>query len=85
MDGPRTLAGAGRSSFVSAPQPVTAHTNMAQALREDEELLVIRVDLTKDLGLSSTGKTRIIATMSGNAEVPGHEDVKLGLNVSKKA
>jgi hypothetical protein len=31
------------------------------------------------------GKTRIIATTAGNAEVPGHEAIKLGLNVFKKA
>jgi hypothetical protein len=52
-------------------------------LSVDKNELVIRVDLTKDLGLSSTGKTRIIATTAGNAEVPGHEDIKLGLNVFK--
>ena len=50
-------------------------------LSVDKNVLVIRVDLTKDLGLSSTGKTRIIATTAGNAEVPGHEHVELGLNV----
>lgn len=54
-------------------------------LSVDKNVLVIRVDLTKDLGLSSTGKTRIIATTAGNAEVPGHEHVELGLNVFKKA
>ena len=57
--------------------------NVTLSVNKNE--LVIRVDLTKDLGLSSTGKTRIIATTAGNAEVPGHEHVKLGLNVFKKA
>ena len=47
----------------------------------EKNVLVIRVDLTKDIGPSSTGKTRIIATTAGNADVPGHEDIKLGLNV----
>ena len=54
-------------------------------LSVDKKVLVIRVDLTQDFGPSSSGKTRIIATTAGNAEVPGHEDIKLGLNVFKKA
>ena len=33
------VVGTGRS--FPAPQPVAAHTNMAQALREDEELLLL--------------------------------------------
>ena len=42
-------------------------------LSVDKNVLVIRVDLSKDRGLSSTGKTRIIATTAGNGEVPGHQ------------
>lgn len=43
--------------------------------------LVIKVDLTKDLGPSKSGKTTMVATTEGNATVPGHPDVKVGLNV----
>ena len=57
--------------------------NVTIEVHKDE--LVIRVNLKQDLGPSSTGKTRIIATTAGNAEVPGHEDVRVGLNVFKKA
>lgn len=46
--------------------------------------LTIRVDLTKDFGPSSSGKTIIIASTEGNASVPGREEVKVGLNVYKK-
>lgn len=46
--------------------------------------LTITVDLTKDLGLSKSGKTRIIATSRGNAKIPG-TDVICGLNVYRKA
>lgn len=47
-------------------------------------ILTIKVDLTKDFGPSSSGKTVIIATTEGNQSVPGKEAVKVGLNVYKK-
>jgi len=47
-------------------------------------ILTIRVDLTKDFGPSSSGKTIIIASTEGNAPVPGNDAVKVGLNVYKK-
>lgn len=43
--------------------------------------LVIAIDLTQTLGLSSTGKSEIVATTGGNVGVPGREEVKVGLNV----
>ncbi len=43
--------------------------------------LVITVDLSQELGVSSSGKSVIIATTGGNVAVPGWEDVKVGLNV----
>lgn len=46
-------------------------------------ILTITVDLSKDFGPSSSGKTTIIATTEGNVTVPGRDE-KLGLNVYKK-
>ena len=46
--------------------------------------LTITVDLTKELGPSSSGKSVIIATTEGNVDVPGTSDVKIGLNVYRK-
>ena len=43
--------------------------------------LVITVDLGQELGVSSSGKSVIIATTGGNVAVPGWEAVKVGLNV----
>jgi len=43
--------------------------------------LIIRVDLSARLGPSSTGKTIIVASSAGNANVTGHPGVKFGLNV----
>lgn len=43
--------------------------------------LVISVDLAQTFGLSGSGKSVIIASTGGNIAVPGHGDVKMGLNV----
>jgi hypothetical protein len=46
-------------------------------------ILTITVDLTKEFGPSSSGKTIIIATTEGNVAVP-ERDEKVGLNVYRK-
>jgi len=46
--------------------------------------LTIKVDITKEFGPSSSGKTIIIGSTEGNVSVPDHDDVKVGLNVYKK-
>ena len=43
--------------------------------------LIIRVDLSQEMGESASGKSVIIATTGGNVLLPGSEDVKIGLNV----
>ncbi len=43
--------------------------------------LVITIDLTKDFGLSGSGKSIIIASTEGNVSVPGREEIKIGVNV----
>jgi hypothetical protein len=47
-------------------------------------ILTIKVDLTKEFGPSSSGKTTIIASTEGNISIPGCEEKKVGLNVYKK-
>ena len=49
--------------------------------RVQGDKLVITVDLSKNYGLSSSGKSLIIATSEGNVPVPGREDIKIGVNV----
>ncbi len=49
----------------------------------ENNILIIKVDLTKDFGPSSSGKTIIIASTEGNISVPGHDDTKIGLNIYK--
>lgn len=46
-------------------------------------LLTIRVDLSKEFGPSSTGKTIIIASTEGNVTIPNRQE-KIGLNVYRK-
>ena len=47
-------------------------------------ILTIKVDLSKEFGPSSSGKTIIIATTEGNVAIPDVDDKKIGLNVYKK-
>ncbi len=46
-------------------------------------VLTIRVDLSKEYGPSSTGKTIIIASTEGNVTIPNRQE-KIGLNVYRK-
>lgn len=52
-------------------------------LAVDGTMLIIKVDLSKDFGPSSSGKTTIIASTEGNVSIPGREE-KIGLNIYKK-
>lgn len=53
-------------------------------LKVEGEKLVITVDLKARHGKSASGKTTIVATSEGNISVPGHEEIKLGLNLYTK-
>ena len=46
-------------------------------------MLTIKVDLTKEFGPSSSGKTIIISSTEGNITIP-NRDEKIGLNVYRK-
>lgn len=46
-------------------------------------ILTIKVDLSKEYGPSSSGKTIIIASTEGNVSIPDREE-KIGLNVYRK-
>jgi hypothetical protein len=47
------------------------------------DILTITVDLTKEFGPSSSGKTIIIASTEGSVTIPDREE-KVGLNVYRK-
>jgi hypothetical protein len=52
-------------------------------LNVEGNILTIKVDLTKDFGASSSGKSIIIATTEGNYALPSREE-KIGVNVYRK-
>lgn len=52
-------------------------------MRVDGHTLTIVVDLSRDLGPSKSGRSRIIATTAGNLRLPGGAVV--GLNVYRSA
>jgi hypothetical protein len=53
-------------------------------MKAEGNILTIKVDLTKECGPSSSGKTIIIASTEGNVAIDGHEEIKVGLNIYKK-
>lgn len=57
--------------------------NVKMAVKGNQ--LTITVDLSKDLGRSKTGQSILIASTKGNQSVPGKDDVKIGLNIYRKA
>lgn len=49
------------------------------------DTLVMRVDLTQELGLSSSGKTTLVASSRGNKVVEFNgENIYVGINLYKK-
>ena len=53
-------------------------------MKVDNNILIIKVDLTQEFGPSSSGKNIIIASTEGNVAIPEMEGAKMGLNVYKK-
>lgn len=52
-------------------------------MKVEGNILTIKVDLSKEFGPSSSGKTTIVASTEGNVSIP-ERDEKVGLNVYKK-
>ncbi len=52
-------------------------------MKVEGNILTIKVDLSKEFGPSSSGKTTIVASTEGNISVPDRDE-KVGLNVYKK-
>lgn len=47
--------------------------------------LTIVVDLSKNYGTSTSGKSLIIASSEGNQSIPDTDGIKLGLNIYRSA
>ena len=52
-------------------------------MKVNGNILTITVDLTKEFGPSSSGKSIVIASTEGNVSIP-ERDEKVGLNVYRK-
>jgi hypothetical protein len=75
-------------------RPITSQVDDGRRSRKDGSMknvqltvegniLTIKVDLSKEFGPSSSGKTIIVASTEGNVAVPEREE-KIGLNVYRK-
>ncbi len=53
-------------------------------MKLDGNILTIKVDITKEFGVSGSGKSIIIASSEGNQPIVPDHDVKIGLNVYRK-
>ena len=53
-------------------------------MKVEGNILTIKVDLSKEFGPSSSGKTTIIASTEGNVAIDGNEEAKIGLNIYRK-
>ncbi|HIJ06378.1 hypothetical protein [Methanocalculus sp.] len=54
-------------------------------MKREGSKLIIEVDLTKDFGISKSGKSIIIASSEGNISIPDDDEIKIGLNIYRKA
>ena len=54
-------------------------------MKVEGRILTIKIDLTKEHGESSSGKSILVATTEGNMSIPEAEDgMKIGINVYKR-
>ncbi len=53
-------------------------------MKVEGDTLIIKVDLTREFGPSSSGKTIIVASSEGNQTIEYKDGYKLGLNVYRK-
>lgn len=62
-------------------EEVKLGTNMDMKVKGN--ILTITVDLSKNFGTSSSGKSQIVATSGGNIDIAGANGIKIGLNIYK--
>lgn len=62
---------------------VTTQAGKGVTIEVKGDEVTIKFKTTQDFGASASGKTKIVATTSGNVNIPG-TDVTLGLNAYRK-
>jgi len=80
LNTPRIIS---RHLHCRAVQEITLMKNME--MKREGSKLIIEVDLTKDFGISKSGKSIIIASSEGNISIPDDDEIKIGLNIYRKA
>ena len=53
--------------------------------KKEGDILTVTIDLSKDLGMSKSQKSRTIATTEGNVSIDDDSDVKIGVNCYRPA
>ena len=53
-------------------------------MKLDGNILTITVDISKEFGKSTSGKSIIISSTEGNVSIPQKEEIKIGLNIYRK-
>lgn len=53
-------------------------------MRTEGDKLVIEIDLSREYGPSSSGKTTVVASTKGNKALEEHDGFFIGLNVYRK-
>jgi len=48
-------------------------------------ILTIMIDISKEFGKSASGKSITISSTEGNVSIPEKDDIKIGLNIYRKA
>jgi hypothetical protein len=52
--------------------------------QREGDLLIVKIDLSKDYGPSASGKTVIVASTRGNARIPGEDEAYIGINAFRR-
>ena len=52
-------------------------------VKVDGNKLTIVIDLDKEMGMSKSGKSMIVASTRGNVPVPENDLIKMGINIYK--
>ena len=69
-------------STITKPEESIMMQNVELKIAGDK--LVIEIDLSKDFGLSKSGKTHTVASTGGFVQVEGKPGISLNLNVCRK-
>jgi hypothetical protein len=79
------VQGAEFERIISAISGEANMKNVDMDIEQKNQILTIKIDLSKDMGDSKSGKSTIIATTEGNVSLGGNfEDVMIGLNVYRE-